>query len=79
MTNYCKGSCDQINKVPMNLVIEGKKYCTCCEYNIVTKTLRCPCCTRVYRIKRRRGNRNSPNPVGRPRAPEITPDPLFAW
>lgn len=80
MSNYCKGGCDHIKTVPMNLLIKGKKYCSCCEYNTVTEALRCPCCSRVYRTRRYgAGKRNSPNPVGRPRLPDVIPDPLFAW
>ncbi len=53
MLMTCNDICRQFKTVPMNWRGE-KKYCTTCEYNIVTSELRCPCCNYVYRVNRKK-------------------------
>ena len=38
--------------------IKGNKYCTSCQYAIVTESVRCPCCVSVLKYKPKSALRN---------------------
>ena len=76
----CKGHCKFFKKVPSNYP-KPKKYCTSCEYFVVTDIIRCECCRNVYRLKRKYKAIGSMKMIGRPKEKPLKTrvHPLFDW